>query len=56
MAMRDLNEENSAPVSAMREMFETKTFAELLGSKTEIAETRERQVVKYPKKFEIDEE
>ena len=35
MAMRDLNEKKSAPVSAMREMCKPKTFAELLGSKTD---------------------
>ena len=59
--LRDLSETQSTPASAMRETCKRKTFAELLGTKTDetvnsIAKTRERRAVKYPKRFGIDNE
>ena len=59
--LRDLSEIQSTPASAKREMCKPKTFAELLGTKTDetvnsIAKTRERRAVKYPKRFGIDDE
>ena len=49
--LRDLSEIQSTPASAKREMCKPKTFAELLGTKTDetvnsIAKTRERRAVK----------
>ena len=59
--LRDLSELQSTPASAKREMCKPKTFAELLGTKTDetvnsVAKTRERRAVKYPKRFGINEE
>ena len=59
--LRDLSEIQSTPASAKREMCKPKTFAELLGTKTDetvnsIAKTRERRGVKYPKRFGTDDE
>ena len=61
IVLRDLSETQSTPASAKREMCKPKTFAELLGTKTDetvnsIAKTRERRAVKYPKRFGIDDE
>ena len=61
IVLRDLSETQSTPASAKREMCKPKTFAELLGTKTDktvnsIAKTREICAVKYPKRFGIDDE
>ena len=61
IVLRDLSERQSAPANAKGEMCKPKTFAELLGTKTDetvnsIAKTRERRAVKYPKQFGIDDE
>ena len=61
IVLRDLSETQSTSISAKREMCKPKTFAELLGTKTDktvnsIAKTRERRAVKYPKGFGIDDE
>ena len=61
VVMRDLNEGKSTPASATSEMCIPKTFAEILGSKTDdgtlsIAKRRERRALKYPKRLGIDDE
>ena len=59
--LRDLSETQSTPASTKRKMCKPKTFAELLGTKTDetvnsIAKTREKRAVEYPKRFRIDDE
>ena len=59
--LKDLSETQSTTASAKREICKPKTFAELLGTKTDetvnsINKTRERRAVKYLKRFGIDDE